>query len=167
MDVAQRTAELSRARRLKVGAVVVKNNNIISFSWNGTPPGDDNTCENLVWMHDEVYDPLIGEATIKEIWPYLGEYLDEEGFTHHGRYRLITKSEVIHAERNSIDKLARSVESGIGAEMFVTHAPCIECSKSIYGAGITKIYYRDIYRNDLGLEFLRKHGVEIEHVKNS
>lgn len=46
MDVALRTAELSRARRLKVGAIIVRDDNIISFSWNGTPPGWDNNCEH-------------------------------------------------------------------------------------------------------------------------
>ena len=46
MSVAEKAAELSRARRLKVGAVIVKDNNLISFSWNGTPAGWDNNCED-------------------------------------------------------------------------------------------------------------------------
>lgn len=46
MDIAERIAEMSYARRLKVGSVLVKNDNIISFGWNGTPNGFDNNCEN-------------------------------------------------------------------------------------------------------------------------
>jgi dCMP deaminase len=46
MSVARGSSELSVARRLQVGAVIVKDNNIISFSWNGTPPGWDNNCEH-------------------------------------------------------------------------------------------------------------------------
>jgi dCMP deaminase len=46
MDVALRTAELSVAKRLHVGCIIVKNDSIISHSWNGTPPGWDNTCED-------------------------------------------------------------------------------------------------------------------------
>lgn len=58
MRVAETTAELSRARRLQVGCVIVKDDNIISFGWNGTPPGWDNNCEDTVWHSD-------GEQTLK------------------------------------------------------------------------------------------------------
>ncbi len=50
MDIADRTALLSRAVRLKVGAVLVKDGRIISQSWNGTPAGQDNNCEDREWM---------------------------------------------------------------------------------------------------------------------
>lgn len=78
--------------------------------------------------------------------------------------RSITKPEVIHAEANAIAKLAKSSDSGDGAEMFITHAPCIECAKLIYGAGIKKVYYRDVYRSEDGVIFLHKCGVEVEKV---
>ena len=55
MDVAERTAQLSYAQKLKVGAVLVKNDNIISFSWNGTPRGWDNVCENKIFVFDFIY----------------------------------------------------------------------------------------------------------------
>ena len=77
---------------------------------------------------------------------------------------LKTKDEVIHAEANAISKLARDGESGNGASLFCTHAPCIHCAKLIYGAGVKKVYYRDTYRDTLGVEFLEKCNIEVEKV---
>lgn len=73
-----------------------------------------------------------------------------------------TKPEVVHAEANAIIKLARDGESGLGSEIFVTHAPCIHCAKMIYGAGISKVYYKYTYRDTIGLDFLKKCGIEVE-----
>src|SRR5210317_1743704 len=70
-----------------------------------------------------------------------------------------TKDEVIHAEANAIIKLARDSEGGDGASLFCTHAPCIECAKLIVGTGIDIVYFRDLYRRDNGLKFLRESGV--------
>lgn len=72
---------------------------------------------------------------------------------------LKTKPEVIHAEANALLKLARDGESGQGAMLFCTHAPCIDCAKLIHGAGINSIYYRNVYRNTMGIEFLEKCGI--------
>lgn len=75
-----------------------------------------------------------------------------------------TKDEVIHAEANAISKLARDGERGNGADLFCTHAPCIHCAKMIYGAGIKKVFYRSTYRDTIGIDFLKKCGVEVEQV---
>jgi dCMP deaminase len=125
LTVAQCASHMSYANRLKVGCVIVKNDNIISHSWNGTPAGWDNTCE------------------------------DELGHT---------KSEVSHAEENAIIKLAKSHEAGEGAIMFCTHAPCINCARLIYGSGIKELYYLEKYRDDTGLDFLKKLGIKIKKV---
>ena len=75
-----------------------------------------------------------------------------------------TKDEVIHAEANAIIKLARDGERGVGADLFCTHAPCIQCAKLIVGAGIKKVYFGQYYRDDSGIVFLDNSGVAIEHV---
>jgi dCMP deaminase len=80
-----------------------------------------------------------------------------------GNTILKTKPEVIHAESNAISKLARGTESGAGATMFVTHAPCIDCAKLVYQSGIATVYYKNDYRSTQGLEFLDKSGVEVIH----
>ena len=133
MDTAERFAQLSSAKRLQVGSVVVQDNRIISIGYNGMPAGWTNECEETVHGSDDtVYSK--------------------------------TKDEVIHAEANAIIKLARDGERGNGADLFCTHAPCIQCAKLIYGAGIKKVYYRNSYRDTLGLDFLAKCNVQIEQV---
>lgn len=131
LDMADRFAELSYAKRLKVGAIVVKDNRVISIGYNGTPAGWDNTCEEVVEVHDD------GGIITK------------------------TKNEVIHAEANAITKLAKSADSADGATMFITHAPCVDCAKLIFGSGINSVYYRRSYRDEQGIEFLRKCNVKI------
>jgi len=77
---------------------------------------------------------------------------------------LKTKPEVLHAESNCISKLARSPESGEGAVMFITHAPCIDCAKLIYQSGIAEVYYRRDYRDNAGIKFLKKAGVLVSKI---
>lgn len=72
-----------------------------------------------------------------------------------------TLPEVIHAEMNSISKLARSSESGKGATMFVTHSPCMSCAKAIYSAGIVQVYYKTPYKDLSGVDFLQKCGITV------
>lgn len=136
LSVAETFAELSTAKRLKVGAIIVKDDRIISIGYNGTPPGWDNNCE-------------IPEKTKL---PYI-----------FGCEPLLkTRPEVIHAEANAIAKLAKCSESGNGSIMFLTHAPCMECAKQIFTAGINKVYYRNSYRNTDGIDFLEKCKVKVE-----
>ena len=147
LDVAARYSQLSKARRLKVGAVVVKDDRIISIGYNGTPPGWDNNCEDVI---RETFTFGVGQS--------IEEY---EG----ANYTLKTKPEVLHAEENAIGKLARSHESGAGASMFITHAPCAQCAKLILVSGIKQVFYRDTYRDDSGVKFLQKGGVEVQQIK--
>ena len=161
MQTAQIFANCSTAVRLKVGAIVVKDGRILSIGYNGTPSGWDNNCENVEWCSAGGW---LSAEEIIEGWPYEGTYLDADGNTMQGRYRLKTKPDVLHAEMNALMKLAKSTESGDQATMFITHAPCMDCAKGIYQAGIKSIYYRTSYRDSAGVEFLEKCGVKIEKV---
>lgn len=73
----------------------------------------------------------------------------------------VTKPYVLHAEANAITKVARSGNSSLGATLYVTAAPCIECSKLIIQAGITRVVYRDEYRLTDGVDLLRRAGIEV------
>jgi dCMP deaminase len=75
---------------------------------------------------------------------------------------LKTKPQVMHAEENAIVKLARDGESGLGSTLFCTHAPCVQCAKLIYGAGITSVYYRDSYKDTTGIDFLENCNIFVE-----
>jgi dCMP deaminase len=126
MGIADLTSKLSYAKRLHVGAVIVKGNQIIGTGYNGMPTGWENNCELT-----------LEDGTLK------------------------TKPEVLHAESNAIAKVSRSTESSEGATLFCTHAPCIDCAKLIYQAGISTVYYREQYRDDSGLRFLSQGNVNV------
>jgi dCMP deaminase len=167
MKAAEIFADLSHARRLHVGAIIVKDDRIISIGYNGMPAGWDNNCEDKDYMSSDA-GGWLNPDEIEEQWP-LEELVhepqsDDTVWTHTRRYRLKTKSEVLHAETNCIAKLARSSDSGLGADMFITHAPCLDCAKLIYQSGIKRVWYGSQYRDSTGTEFLRKSGVEIEQL---
>jgi dCMP deaminase len=161
MKTAETFAELSHAQRLHVGAIVVKDDRIISIGYNGMPAGWDNNCEDREYMSRDAGGWLSPDE-IEEQWPFT-EWDDiDQAFTK--RYRLKTKPEVLHAETNCIAKLARSSDSGLGADMFITHAPCLDCAKLIYQSGIKRVWYGTQYRDSTGTEFLRKSGIEVEQL---
>ena len=71
-----------------------------------------------------------------------------------------TKSYVLHAEANAITKVAKSANNCDGSALYITAAPCIECSKLIIQAGIRRVVYCDEYRSEEGLDLLRRVGIE-------
>ncbi|MBQ6690968.1 MAG: dCMP deaminase family protein [Rikenellaceae bacterium] len=77
----------------------------------------------------------------------------------------ITKPYVLHAEANAITKVAKSANNCDGATLYITAAPCIECSKLIIQAGIRRVVYADAYRSDEGLALLRRVGIDIAQVE--
>lgn len=76
----------------------------------------------------------------------------------------VTKPYVLHAEANAISKIAKSGNSSLGSTLYVTASPCIECSKLIIQAGVSRVVYRDEYRLNDGVELLRRAGIEVERV---
>lgn len=127
-------SELSHATRKKVGALIVKNNTIIADGYNGTPSGFENECE------EAVYD-------------------DAGKFTGYQ-----TKWYVLHAESNALAKVAKSTQSSDGSTLYITYSPCRECSKLILQSGISRLVYLEEYRDTLGLDVLRKAGVEVKKI---
>lgn len=115
LRIAEETAQLSYCERKKVGAILVKDDNIVAFAYNGTVRGSDNVCEN-------------------------------ENFE--------TKREVLHAELNAIAKIAKSNMSSENSIMYVTLSPCIDCAKLIIQSGIKEVYYKELYRDPSGIQFL-------------
>ena len=132
-------AECSTAVRLKVGCVLVKDDRIISIGYNGMPSGWSNDCEIPTFFTED------GNQLPTQI--------------------LATKSEVLHAEENAITKLAKSTESGEGAVAFITHAPCLSCAKLLYSSGIIEVFYANQYRDEYGIDFLKKCGVKVNKIE--
>ena len=122
LKIAREWGKLSYCKRRQVGAIIVKDNMIISDGYNGTPSGFENVCE------------------------------DDNNFT---------KWYVLHAEANTITKVASSTQSSEGATLYISLSPCKNCSKLIHQAKIKRVVYEEQYKDTTGLEFLQKAGVEV------
>ena len=123
MDYALRLAQESYAKKLKVGAIAVKDLCEIASGYNGTVSGDSNICE----------DPVTGK----------------------------TKPEVLHAEENLILKCARDGKSLKGATIYITHSPCVPCSRKLVSVGIRRVLFKEFYRDQEGAHYLRSKGLEV------
>lgn len=122
MRIVDVIAQQSQCERLKVGALIVRDENIVSFGWNGTPPGFPNPCE-------------------------------DEHFA--------TRELVIHAESNALAKAARSTVSTKGATLYLTHSPCWNCALQVLQAGISRVVFRTMYREEAPISMLKEAGVEV------
>lgn len=153
MQTAYQFAKLSYAERRKVGCVIVKDKQIISFGYNGMPHGFDNTCEETETVHYENPDTAL-------------ELIEDHGFTCDNGCcsRDRTRREVLHAESNAIMKVAKSTMSCEGAELYTTTCPCFDCAKLIIQAGISKVYYSEEYRDMSGVELLHRANIIVEYV---
>lgn len=134
MAVAQVYADLSYAKRLKVGAVLVKDDRVISVGYNGMPTGMDNECEIVV-----------GQTKTMPAVPILQ-----------------TKPQLVHAEMNVIAFAAKNGVATNQCIMYITDSPCAECAKLIKQSGIKEVYYDREYRDLQGVYFLRGLGVIVE-----
>jgi len=129
MQTALAHASLSKAIRAQVGAVLVTSHGVTLTGYNGTPRGLDNCCEEL----------------------------KPQPFPHEPA--LVTKPEVIHAELNCIMKAAREGVSCIDSTVYVTLAPCVQCSAMMIQAGVKRLVYKTPYRDMSGLLLLKEAGV--------
>jgi dCMP deaminase len=137
MQMAEVWARRSKANRAQVGALIVKDKQIISDGYNGMPAADlDDVCE----------------------------YWEDTGIP--GEMHMRTKREVLHAESNALAKIAENGGVGAqGATLYVTMSPCFECAKLIKQAKINRVVYRKQYRDDGGINFLTQRGVIVEQLK--
>lgn len=166
MDVTIRFGETSEAERLKVGCLIVKGDQIISQGVNGMPPGwPTEVCEDKFYMHIEQPDllnPKVGYHPNNIKMVQESKYPLQDGG---GYYGLGTKPECRHAEIAALEKLWNSSETSKDSVMFISHAPCKNCSIKIKTAGIREVYYRHEYRSKDGIEYLKNNGVLVEQLE--
>ena len=135
LKMADEWGQLSKAVRRKVGCLIVRDGQIISDGYNGTPAGFDNNCEFV-----------------------------NEGFLDQAENKLQTKPEVLHAESNALMKLAKSTNSSKDSTIYLTMSPCFDCAKLIIQAGVIRVVFSEKYRNQEGIKFLRSNNVIAECV---
>ncbi|MGL4394563.1 MAG: deoxycytidylate deaminase [Brevinema sp.] len=140
MRHAEVTASASKCTYFQVGAVIVKNDRIISHGYNGTPAGYPEDCP----------DYFCGDPVTRE--------------EHH----IFSENTTIHAEMNAILWAARSGIPIEGSTIYVTLQPCHNCTKACAGAGITRIVYKEAYdkSNPYSVEFCQHAGLTIEQLKD-
>lgn len=149
METAYNWANMSHAERLKVGAVLARDNRPINTGYNGTIAGQENTCEETCPECKGVKQVEYGTH---------GHFSDCKRCQGHGK---VTSPKVLHAEKNLIAFCARKGIITEGCTVYQTHSPCLDCATLMAQSGIVKVVYDNLYRTTEGIDFLRSVGVEV------
>lgn len=132
MDIARLVSSRSTCLRRQVGALLVKDKNILTTGYNGTPSGIAH-CESVGCLRQQLGVPS-------------GE-----------RHELCRG---LHAEQNAIIQAARHGVNIDGATLYCTNSPCIICSKMLINAGIRQVIYLDGYPDQLSQEMLKEAAID-------
>ena len=148
--MAELVADQSTCCRMHVGAVLVKENRVISIGFNGTPSGQEHCEDHFMQLY---------KTEFANQFPTYEEYHASRTFYDaHGKF---SNDNELHAEQNAILFAAKNGISTVGATLYVTVSPCIHCAKVIVAAGITRVFYKTLYdRSQEGIVFLNKTGIE-------
>lgn len=149
MSIANICANNSMAKKLQVGAILVKDQQIISDGFNGTPKGFENDCEYVICTKNNKKCTFNCKNSIN------CEYKE-----------LKTKPYVIHAEANCLMKSLNHGNSTKNSTLYITHAPCIECAKLIIQAGVIRVVYLNDYKNTDGISILERSNIIVEKLSN-
>ncbi len=140
VQITELIAKRSTCIRLQVGAIIVKENRIISMGFNGSTSGAEHCCDifkNVNITSKEFYDD-------------------------HGKFSIYKE---VHAEENAIAFAAKNGMSTNGCNMYVSYTPCINCAKLCLSAGIKSVYYIKPYDRDMsGKTFLEANGIVCEQI---
>lgn len=148
--MAELVAEQSTCCRMQVGAVLVKDNRVISIGFNGTPSGQQHCDQHFQQLY---------QAEFADQFPTYEEYHSSRTFYDaHGKF---SNDNELHAEQNAILFAAKNGIATAGSTLYVTVSPCIHCAKVIVTAGITRVFFKILYdRSQEGIVFLQKNGIE-------
>lgn len=155
LEIVKLVAQRSTCARVKVGAILVKDNRIISMGYNGVPEGK---------THCEDYFKAKYENEVQKQNLSWDEYLKSPVFMQeHHEFSIHNE---IHAETNALLYAARSQVSTENAYMYISYSPCIHCAKQILQAGIRAVYYSKPYDRDMsGVDFLIDNSIVCQEIK--
>lgn len=134
MEIADMVASRTTCLRRAVGAVIVKENRILTTGYNGAPAGITHCLDR-------------------------GCLREKMGIPSGQRQEMCIG---IHAEQNALIQAAKFGVSLDGAQIYITTQPCVTCSKLLINAGIKKIIYKNPYPDNLGMELIKESGIEVE-----
>lgn len=136
MEMAEMIAGWSSCYKINrhVGAICVRDKRILTTGYNGAPEGIKSCAEKGECLR---IVNNIASGTMQEV------------------------CFAVHAEQNAIIQAAKMGVSLEGAVMYVTHQPCILCTRMILNSGIKKVVYKEGYPDDFALELFKQSGVEL------
>jgi dCMP deaminase len=152
MAVASQLSVLSTCDRAQVGAVFVREGRCVTWGYNGAPPGLPHCDENIHGWRDLIIEQNPGDPL------YDLDELAAEATAEHGCRN------ATHAEANALAFAARHGISVAGATCYVTVSPCEPCSRLLIAAGISAVYYQEVYRVGRGVELLHNAGIVNAHM---
>lgn len=156
MNTAKLWAKESYCKRLKVGAILSKDGRILVTGYNGTISKQQNCCEEKIYICDSCNK-------------HFKDRVEECDVCQNNSFKIsqVTSDFVLHAEQNVITFSAKNGISTDKCTLYITHSPCKLCSKLIAQSGIERVVYGEEYRDNEGIEFLKRVGVTIEKFENS
>jgi len=178
METAKIWSQESYCKRNKVGAVLSKDGRILATGFNGTISGQKNVCENETYScqncgkditdivnSNQKYFVKCQEChTIVKDSIHLADS-SEKQVKIFANKKTVTNDFVLHAEQNVITFCAKNGIPTNGTTLYVTLSPCKQCSKLIAQAGISKVVFKDYYRDRDGIDFLQEVGIEVRKFK--
>lgn len=135
MEMAELASKRSTCNRRQVGAVLVRDHQILATGYNGAPKGLPNCCD-------------LGECLRQKLGIPSGE-----------RHELCR---AIHAENNAITQCAVNGVSCKGSTMYITDSPCTMCTKQIINAGIVRVVSKSLYPDEMAREMIEQSGIKFE-----
>ena len=134
MEIARVVSKRSTCLRRSVGAVIVKNRQIVATGYNGTPSGLEH-CAVTGCLREQLKVPS-------------------------GKMHELCRG--IHAEQNAVVQAAFHGVSVNGGTLYCTHQPCVICAKMIVNSGISRVVYREGYPDEFARQMLLEGGVKLE-----
>lgn len=173
MGTAVTWSAASYCKRRKVGAVISKDNRIISIGYNGTLSGVENKCEEkkitckncgavydvdriLHDIKDDDADDIIFNCICGITHHYTKDYLET--------VEPITSDLTIHAEQNALMFCTKNGIATDGCSIYITTSPCKTCAKLIAASGIKEVFYLEEYKDISGIEFLNRVNIPVKQI---
>jgi len=170
LKIAYLFSQQSYCKKLKVGAILTKENRILVNAYNGTLSGQCNDCEDVITFDETIQEKFSSKKEfnkkIEELKKYNIKYLqsfETEFALIYSKYQIKTSPFVLHAEENAITFAAKNGIPTKGLTMYITHSPCERCARLIASAGIKRVVFITDYGN--GIEFLKKAGIEVQKIE--
>lgn len=149
LKIAYEVAERSTCQRVKVGAIITRENRIISMGYNGVPAGKTHCVDHFQKLYKEIY---------YKKYPTYQDFTASQAFKD--EHKEFSARHEIHGEMNAILFAARNGVSLEGANLYLTMTPCVPCAKNILQSGITSVYYHKKYdRGEEGKDFLMENVI--------